>query len=141
MSGSWSRFLNAYWNFTEHPTKEFVRQRIIAIQDRDPGREYLIHDNALQFTTVNYQAYGIGGVNISIAAPNMNAYTERVIGTIRREALDRFLIVSERQIKNVFSEYIDYYNRHRPHQRIASIPNGEETLGAGKIIKLPILSE
>ena len=34
----------------------------------------------------------------------MNAYTERVIGTIRREALDYFLLVTERQVRNVVSE-------------------------------------
>jgi hypothetical protein len=70
----------------------------------------------------------------------MNANGERVIGTIRREALDHFLMVSERQIRNVISEYIDYDNRHRPHQGIADIPNGEENVGAGKIVKPSILS-
>jgi putative transposase len=129
-----------YWDITEHPTKEFVRQRIIEIQDRDPGNKYLIHDNALQFSMINYPDYGIVGVNTSVASPNMNAYTERVIGTIRREALDHFLVVSVRQISNLISAYIDYYNRFRPHQGIASIPNGGETDGDGKIVKLPILS-
>jgi len=70
----------------------------------------------------------------------MNAYVERAIGTIRREALDHFLLISERQIRNVVSEYVDYYNRHRPHQGIAGIPAGSKTAGDGKIVKLPILS-
>ena len=129
-----------YWDFTEHPTKEFVRQRIIEIQDRNPGRKYLIHDNAFQFTSINYPAYGIEGVRTSVAAPNMNAYVERVIGTIRREALDHFLLVSERQIRNVVSAYIDYYNRLRPHQGISQIPRGAIQAGEGKILKMPILS-
>ena len=63
-----------YWDITEYPTTEFVRQRIMNIQDRDPGRKYLIHDNALQFTTINYQAYGVEGVRTSVAAPNMKGY-------------------------------------------------------------------
>ena len=129
-----------YWDFTEHPTKEFVRQRIIEIQDRNPGRKYLIHDNALQFTSIEYPAYGIEGVRTSVAAPNMNAYVERVIGTIRREALDHFLLVSERQIRNVVSAYIDYYNRLRPHQGISQIPRGAIQTDEGKILKMPILS-
>ena len=129
-----------YWDFTEHPTKEFVHQRIIEIQDRNPGRKYLIHDNALQFTSIEYPAYGIEGVRTSVAAPNMNAYVERVIGTIRREALDHFLLVSERQIRNVVSAYIDYYNRLRPHQGISQIPRGAIQTDEGKILKMPILS-
>ncbi len=129
-----------YWDFTKNPTKEFVRQRIIEFQDRDSGRKYLIHDNALQFTSINYSAYGIEGVRTSVAAPNMNAYVERAISTIRREALDHFLLISERQIRNVVSEYVDYYNRYRPHQGIAGIPADSKAAGDGKIVKLPILS-
>jgi transposase InsO family protein len=129
-----------HWDLTEHPSKEFVRQRIIDIQDRDPERKNLIHDNAPQFTTIDYQSYGINGVDTSVAAPNMNAFTERVIGTIRREALDHFLLFSERQIRNVVSEYIGYYNRYRPHQGVGCIPTGGKSAGEGKIVKLPILS-
>ncbi len=95
-----------YRDITEYPTKEFVRQRIIEIQDRNPGQKYLIHDNALQFTSIEYPAYGIEGVLTSVGAPIMNAYIERVIGTIWREALDHFLLVSERQIRNVVSEEV-----------------------------------
>ena len=43
-----------YRDITEHTTKEFVRQRIIEIQDQNPGQKYLIHDNALQFTSIEY---------------------------------------------------------------------------------------
>ena len=129
-----------YSDLTENPTKEFVRQRIIEVQDQDPGGKYLIHDNALQFTSINYPAYGIEGVRTSVAAPNMNAYVERVIGTIRREVLDHFLLISERQVRNIVSEYIEYYNRYRPHQGIERIPSGRKSTGDGKIVKLPILS-
>jgi putative transposase len=73
-----------YWDITEHPNKEFVRQRIIEIQDQDPGEKYLIHDNAFQFTSIDYPTYRIEGARTSVAAPNMNTYVERVIGTIRR---------------------------------------------------------
>jgi putative transposase len=129
-----------YWDLTEYPTTEFVRQRIIDLQDKNPDAKYLIHDNAPQFTTIDYQNYGSNGVKTSVAAPNMNAFTERVIGTIRREALDHFLLFSERQAKKIVSEYIEYYNRLRPHQGIKCIPAGKESTGFGEIVKHPILS-
>jgi putative transposase len=129
-----------YWELTEYPTKEFVRQRIIEIQDRDPGGKCLIHDNALQFTSIDYPAFGIEGVRTSVAAPNMNAIVECVIGTIRRETFDHFLLVSERQVRNIISKYVIYYNRYRPHQGIGRIPAEEETVEAGIILKMPILS-
>ncbi|WP_240503218.1 transposase, partial [Streptomyces prasinopilosus] len=49
-------------------------------------------------------------------APRMNAHCERVIGTIRREALDHVLIVNEAHARRVLGRYQDHYNGHRPHQ-------------------------
>jgi hypothetical protein len=46
----------------------------------------------------------------------MNAICERVIGTLRRELLDRTLILNERHLVLVLGEYLTYYNGHRPHQ-------------------------
>ncbi|MFI6689753.1 integrase core domain-containing protein [Streptomyces sp. NPDC050485] len=49
-------------------------------------------------------------------APRMNAHCERVIGTVRREALDHVLIMNEAPARQVLSDYQDHYNRHRPHR-------------------------
>lgn len=49
-------------------------------------------------------------------APRMNAHCERVIGTIRREALDHVLLLNEAHARQVPAEYHDHYNRHRPHR-------------------------
>jgi putative transposase len=46
----------------------------------------------------------------------MNAICERVIGTLRRELLDRILILGERHLALVLGEYVAHYNGHRPHQ-------------------------
>ncbi len=46
----------------------------------------------------------------------MNATCERVIGTLRRELLDRTLILNERHLTMVLRAYLPYYNGHRPHQ-------------------------
>jgi transposase InsO family protein len=69
----------------------------------------------------------------------MNAYTERVIGTIRREVLDYFLLFSGKQVWNIIREYVEYYNIHRPHQGINTIPDGKHLSGTGNILKDQIL--
>ncbi|MFD0692290.1 integrase core domain-containing protein [Actinomadura fibrosa] len=46
----------------------------------------------------------------------MNAICERVIGTLRRELLDRTLLLGEHHLVMVLGEYLIHYNRHRPHQ-------------------------
>ena len=70
----------------------------------------------------------------------MNASAERFVGTIRRECLDNFILVNERQIKRIVAQYIEYYNFMRTHQGINyGIPKGLDPQKNGKIRKLPIL--
>ncbi|MFC4122739.1 integrase core domain-containing protein [Nonomuraea zeae] len=52
----------------------------------------------------------------------MNAICERVIGTLRRELLDRILILNERHLTVVLREYLIHYNGHRPHQSRHQLP-------------------
>ena len=51
------------FDFTVNPTREFVRQRIIDFSYDYPDKKYLIHDNAAQFTTIDFNQYDIQGVN------------------------------------------------------------------------------
>ena len=57
----------------------------------------------------------------------MNAICERVNGTLRRELLDRILIVGERHLALVLREYVAHYNGHRPHQSRRQRPPGVKT--------------
>ena len=112
-----------------------MKQRITLFSENNPEKKTLIYDNAPQFTSIDYSWFNIKRVNMCTSAPNMNAFTERVIGSIRREALDHFILISEKQIRNIIREYVDYYNRHRPHQGIGKIPDGEYMPSSGNIRK------
>jgi putative transposase len=57
----------------------------------------------------------------------MNAVCERVIGTLRRELLDRLLILGERHLALVLREYLIHYNGRRPHQSRLHRPPDIET--------------
>ena len=48
----------------------------------------------------------------------MNAICERLIGTLRRELLDRTLILNQAHLRAVLAEYQEHYNTARPHQGI-----------------------
>jgi len=47
-----------------------------------------------------------------------HASCERFLGSLRRECLDHFVILNERQVRRLVKEYKAYFNRARPHQGI-----------------------
>jgi hypothetical protein len=56
----------------------------------------------------------------------MNAICERLAGTLRRETLDRVMILGEAHLRSVLADYQAHYNNARPHQGTAQrIPAGE----------------
>jgi len=128
------------YDLTEIPCREFIKQRIALFsEDFSDQKVTIIHDNAAQFTSIDYSWFGIKGVNICSYAPNMNAYVERLNGSIRREALDHFLLFSEKQVRKNIREYIHYHNHQRPHQGIGKIPDSQQQIGSEKIMKEPVL--
>ncbi len=58
------------------------------------------------------------------------------MGTLRRELLDRILILGERHLDLVLREYVTHYNRHRPHQSRQQRPPDIETLPVQAIANL-----
>jgi putative transposase len=127
------------YDLTENPYREFVKQRIELFSEEYQGKKTLIYDNAPQFKSIDYSWYNIKGVNICTYTPNMNAFVERLNGSIRREAFDHFLLFSEKQVRKIIQSYVKYYNRQRPHQGINGIPAEERYSSTGIIKKDQIL--
>ena len=50
-----------------------------------------------------------------------NAICERFIGTLRRELLDRLLIVNEHHLRQVLAEYLQHYNTARPYRAFGQL--------------------
>ena len=57
-------------------------------------------------------------IRTPVQAPNANARMERSVGSVRRECLDRLLIVGRRQLEDVLHVYVQHYNRARPHRAL-----------------------
>ena len=65
-------------------------------------------------------------IRTPVRAPRANAFAERWIGTVRRECLDRILIVNRQHLERVLPVYIRHYNEHRPHRSLHQRPPIEE---------------
>jgi transposase InsO family protein len=68
-----------------------------------------------------FTAQGIRILASPPQAPRANAICERVIGTLRRELLNRLLIVNERHLRQVLTEYLRHYNTTRPHRSLGQL--------------------
>ena len=82
---------------------------------------------------------GIRQVIIAPRAPWQNPFTERVIGSIRRECLDLVIVLNERHLRRLF-RYLVYYNVARPHQSLGNdSPRRREvqSVPSGRIVTVP----
>jgi len=110
---------------TANPVGEWVTQQArnlsFVLTKRSKAVEFLIRDRDTKFTSSFdevFRSEGIGIIKTPIRAPRANAFAERFVGTVRRECLDRLLIVGRRHLEQVLAEYIAHYNEHRPHRAL-----------------------
>lgn len=59
---------------------------------------------------------GIRSVRLPPRSPNLNAYAERFIGSVRQECLARVIPLGQRHLKQILHEYVDHYHTERNHQ-------------------------
>jgi transposase InsO family protein len=79
---------------------------------------------------------GIREVRIAPRAPWQNPFVERVIGSLRRECLDHFVILSEAHLRRLLHSYRAYYNHSRPYQGLENnspIPRAVQPSSRGRI--------
>ena len=110
-----------------------ARNLALTLGERFENFRFLIRDRGSNFTQsfdAVFQANGTRILQTAVQAPRMNATCERLLGTLRRELLDRMLILSEAHLRAVLIEYQAHYNTARPHQGIAQrVPDGEHDGG------------
>jgi len=59
-----------------------------------------------------------GPARPQIRAPRANAVAERLVGTLRRECLDHAVVVNERHLRPVLTDFVRFYNRERLHRTL-----------------------
>ena len=140
---------------TANPTGDWTVQQArnlaLTLGERFEDIRFLVRDRGSNFTAsfdAIFQGIGTRILRTAVQARRMNATCERLVGTLRRELLDRVLILGEGYLRTVLTEYQVHYNTARPHKGIAQrVPNGEHDdghltvgdLDRGRILRKPVL--
>jgi putative transposase len=126
---------------TAHPTGSWVAQQArnlaMDLGARMDTLRFVIRDRDTKYTLAFDGVFGAEDIRVIRTpprAPRANAICERVVGTLRRELLDRILILGPGHLRRVLAEYAIHYNGHRPHQSL-----GQRSPDADPAIAAPII--
>jgi transposase InsO family protein len=83
------------------------------------GKKYLIHDRDPLFTTEflgMVAATGVASVKLPPQSPNLNAYAERFVRSIKESCLEKMIWFGEEALRKGVQEFMAHYHRERNHQ-------------------------
>ncbi|MFC7685769.1 transposase [Ureibacillus sp. GCM10028918] len=106
---------------TYNPTAQWTIQQFRNATPFGDVPKYLVHDNDPIFRSKAFERFlsssSITSKRTAYRSPWQNPYAERVIGTIKRELLDKIIPLNQLHLRKLLHEYInDYYNTNRTHQ-------------------------
>jgi transposase InsO family protein len=119
-----------HFNVTESPTAAWVVQQLRAAFPDQPSQRYLILDNDSIFSGEVVASIGHLGIRpkrTAFRSPWQNGTAERFVGSVRRELLDHVVVLSEKHLRCLLQEYVEYYNADRVHTSLRDAPVGRAT--------------
>ena len=132
---------------TQNPNKEWMKQQarnLTGFEGELEQAKYLIHDQDKKYCDAFIEIMEDSGtkcIKTAVMKPNMNAYAERFVRSIKEECLSHFMLFSEKQLRYVISEYVEFFHYERRHQglkhHITPFPNElyQHKQDGGQIIK------
>ena len=103
------------------------------------GKRFLIHDRDPRFTLAvreTLAAADVEVVRLPPRSPNLNAYAERFVRTIKESCLDRMILVGEASLRRALCEFAAHYHHERNHQGLGNrliVPLAEQPNDEGPI--------
>jgi transposase InsO family protein len=134
-------------NITRHPSSAWVAQQLREAFPYDPTAKYLIFDRATNFgeeDVSTIKSFGIEPKRTSFRSPRQNGVAERFVGNCRRDMLDHVIVLNERHLKRLMTEYVRYYHDDRTHLGLnKQTPEGRNAAksasACGKVVSMPRL--
>ncbi len=135
-----------HFGVTPHPTDAWVARQLREATPYGLTPRFLIRDRDSKYGDEFTRAAGASSIEVlktPYRAPEANAICERFLSSVRRECLDHLLVFGDRQLHRVIKEYVEHFNRARPHQGIGqTIPGRTIPQSAwssrGRLIAVPV---
>jgi putative transposase len=130
-------------NVTDHPTATWTARQILEAFPDETAPTYLLRDRDAIYGEAFARCVNTMEIRQVITAPRapwQNPFAERVIGSLRRECLDHFIVLSETHIRRLLRAYVAYYNDVRPHQALDNTcprPREVEPPALGRVVAIP----
>ncbi len=107
-----------HFNVTKHPNSSWISQQLREAFPYNSKPNYLIFDRAANFNEEvisTVKDFGTQPKRTSFRSPWQNGVAERWVGNCRRDLLDHMIVLNERHLKRLMSEYVRYYHDDRTH--------------------------
>jgi putative transposase len=108
---------------TRHPDQEWMEQMARNVTMEDFGflinRRYLLHDRDSKYCSSFRQVIEAGSVKplaLPPKSPNLNAYAERWVRSVKEECLAKLILLSEGSLRRALRHYEAHYHEERNHQ-------------------------
>jgi transposase InsO family protein len=112
---------------TSQPDGNWMTQVARNLTDADDGflrgMEYVILDRDPLYTAAFWDLLRESGVKpllLPAWSPNLNAFAERFVGSIKSECLDRIVPLGETHLRAAVRAFMDHYHEERPHQGLGN---------------------
>jgi len=108
---------------TRHPTEEWMVQMARNAADESSGSlrhiRFVLHDRDTKFCASFRAILNSGGIAPLVLpprSPNLNAFAERWVRSIKSECLSKLILVGEGSLRQAVTEYLEHYHHERNHQ-------------------------
>ena len=108
---------------TRHPTEEWMGQIARNVVDEDSGylnrHRYVLHDRDTKFCAEFRRTLEAGGVKclqLPRRSPNLNAFAERWVRSVKQECLSKLILFGEASLRRGLTEFLAHYHSERNHQ-------------------------
>lgn len=103
------------------------------------GKRYLIHDRDPLYNSDGFhdilKTSGIEPVKLPAQSPDLNAYAERFVESVKFECLNYLILSSVQQLEYMLRQYQEYYHHERIHQSLGRIIEPKHTINDNTEIK------